>query len=146
MNVLGGLWRPRWRVRRTWWLCVIATRSRDWTLYIMVGICLSYWCRIIIDSRWRCLCFKSRYYVLIRETDGQSPYITGVNRPGVPWDTSWVFQLGCVGNVENMANSRMPVINLWQNEYIHIMLRYYFIWGWCERIIHLFRFLNTYLY
>ena len=56
---------------------------------------------------------------------------TGVNRPGahVPWDTSWVFQLGCVGNVENMAKSRMPVRNLWKSEYIHIMLRYYFIGG-----------------
>ena len=42
--------------------------------------------------------------------------ITGVNHPGVPWDTSWVFQLGCVGKVENMAKSRMPVRNLWKSE------------------------------
>ena len=70
---------------------------------------------------------------------------TGVNRPGVPWDTSWVFQLGCVGNVENMAKSGMPVRNLWKSEYIYIMLRYYLTGGWCERIIHIFRLLNTYL-
>ena len=76
----------------------------------------------------------------------QNSIFTGVNRPGVPWDTSWVFQLGCVGNVENMAKSRMPVRILWKSEYIYIMLRYYLTGGWCERIIHIFRLLNTYLY
>ena len=58
---------------------------------------------------------------------------------------SWVFQLGCVGNVENMAKSRMSVRNLWKSEYIHIVLRYYLIGGRCERIIHIFMLLNTYL-
>ena len=54
--------------------------------------------------------------------------------------------LGCVGNVENIAKSRMLVRNLWKSEYIHIMLRYYLMWGWCERIIHISRLLNIDMY
>ena len=55
------------------------------------------------------------YFSLLHHI-GMILVIHGVNRPGVPWDTSWVFQLGCVGNVENMAKSRMPVRNLWKSE------------------------------
>ena len=68
--------------------------------------------------------------------------------PNVTWGSKApvCYGFSSQGHVENMAKSWMPVRNICKSEYIHLMLLYDLIWGWCERIIHIFRFLNTYLY